>query len=162
MKRPTTLYFVAVWSCLALLIQASILTRSMRTYQAAGEPVPVIWSFLPVAALIFDIWQTIGLVQLKRINRWVVVVFFVLWTISLIWNGTVAVQHLATKPGKLTNVFFLIVFFLTLVSFNLLSAWYLGRRSFGEFTVHYNKEKHSEAMQKLSQKRVLDDIRKRH
>jgi len=48
-------------------------------------------------------------------------------------------------------------------SIYLLSVWYLSRRSFREFAVQfvteYDKEKHSRMMQKVSQKKILDDIR---
>jgi hypothetical protein len=50
------------------------------------------------------------------------------------------------------------------VALNLLSAWYLYRRSFREIAVQFvaerDKEKHSRMMQKISQKKILDDLRK--
>jgi hypothetical protein len=49
------------------------------------------------------------------------------------------------------------------VALNLLSAWYLSRRTFREFSVQFvaerDKEKHSRMMQKAAQKRMQDEIR---
>lgn len=75
----------------------------------------------------------------------------------LMWNATVALRRPTVKllPA--------VVLFSVLVAFNLLSAWYLSRRTFREFSVQFvaerDKEKHSRMMQKVSQKRILDDIR---
>jgi hypothetical protein len=165
MKRPRIFYVVAVWSCLALLIQASYLARPSRAYQAAGEAVPVLWTILPLVALGFVIWQTVGLVQLKRFNRWFAVVYFIWWAIALIWNSTAALLNPAVKPLPA------IALFSVLVALNLLSAWYLSRQSFREFAVEFrverdkilaerDKEKHSRMMQKVCQKKILDDVQR--
>ena len=155
MKRPRTFYFVAAWCCLALLIQTSFLIEPPRAYQAAGEPVPVLWTILPLVATGFVIWQTVGLVQLRRFNRWFAVVFFIWWAIVLIWNSTIVLRLPTVKllPA--------IVGFSVPVALSLLSAWYLSRRRFRECSVQFvaerDKEKHSRMMQKISRKKILDD-----
>ena len=57
-----------------------------------------------------------------------------------------------------------VVFISVLVCINLLSAWYLSRRSFREFAVQYvtecDKKQHSRMMQKAAQERTEDEIRK--
>ena len=157
MKRPRMFYLVAAWCCLALLMQTSYLVRLARTYQAAGEPVPGLWSILPLVAVGFVVWQTVGLVRLRFFNRWFAVVFLVWWAIALIWNATIVLPRPTVKllPAS--------VFFSVLVAFNLLSAWCLSRRTFREFSVQFvaerDKEKHSRMMQKVSQKQILEDIR---
>src|SRR5437016_13815181 len=79
MKRPRIFCFVAAWCCLGLLMQASYLTRPAKAYQAAGMPVPQIWNWLPLVALGFVIWQTVGLVRLRPCLRWFAVAFFAVW-----------------------------------------------------------------------------------
>src|SRR5438094_3124173 len=146
MKRPRIFCFVASWCCLAMLIQASYLTRPMKPYQAAGEPTPVLWYYLPLFALGFVVWQTVGLVRLRRFHRWFAVVFFIWWAIVLVWNSTIALR------GPTVKLLPAILLFSVLVALNLLSAWYLSRRSFREFAVQFaaerDKEKHSRMMQK--------------
>ncbi len=157
MKRPRLFVLVAVWCCLALVMQASYLTRPARAYQAAGEPVPVFWSFAPLAAVVFIVWQMVGLVRLRRFHRWFAVVFFGWWGVCLAWNANILLR----RPG--VKVLASIVLFSALVALNILSAWYLSRRTFREFAVQFvaeqDKERHSRMMQEASQKKMLDDIR---
>lgn len=157
MKRPFIFYFVAAWCCLALLMQASYLMRLMKAYTAAGEPMPALWAILLLVAIGFVVWQTVGLIQLRRFNRWFAVVFFIWWAIALIWSSTIALRR---PTVKLLPAIFI---FSVLVAFNLLSAWYLSRRSFREFAIQFvaerDKEKRSRMMQKASQKKILDEIR---
>jgi hypothetical protein len=157
MKRPRIFSLIAAWCCLALVIQASFLTRPLKAYEAAGKQVPLLWYYLPLFALGFVVWQIVGLVRLRRFNRWFAVAFFIWWAIALVWNFITAVGRptLTLVPAT--------VFFSVLISLNLLSAWYLCRRSFREFAVRFaaerDEEKHSRLMQRVSQKKVLDDIR---
>ena len=157
MKRPRMFYLVAAWCCLALLLHTSYLVRLAGTYQAAGEPVPGLWSILPLVAVGFLVWQTVGLVRLRLFNRWFAVVFLVWWAIALIWNATIIL------PRPTVKLFPAIGLFSVLVTVNLLSAWYLSRRTFREFSVQFvaerDEEKHSRMMQKVSQKKILDDLR---
>src|SRR5262245_54167918 len=86
MKRPNIFWFVAAWCSLGMLLQVSSLTRPMKAYQAAGEPIPAFWYWLPLIAFAFWIWQTVGLVRLRPFHRWFAVIFFVCWAILLVWN----------------------------------------------------------------------------
>ena len=159
MKRPPGFQFVATWCCLALLIQASYLTRPGRAYLAAGEPVPALWGILPILAFAFLVWQTVGLVQLRPFHRWFAVVFCAWWAVALIWNATLALQSPTVKllPA--------VAGFSTLITFNVLSAWYLSRRRFREFAIAFVSEggwsraKHSLQMQKVAEKKIAQDIR---
>jgi hypothetical protein len=153
MKRLRLFYFVAAWCCLALVLQASYLTRPARAYQAAGEPVPVLWTFLPFVALGFVVWQTVGLVRLKRFHRWLAVIFFGWWSAILVWNATISLRQSTVKPLPA------IVLFSVLIAFNLLSVWYLSRRTFREFAVQFVAERNSFLMQKTAEKRTRDEIR---
>jgi hypothetical protein len=157
-RHPRFFSLIAAWCCLALSVHASALTRPMKAYETAGKQVPLLWYYLPLFALAFVIWQTLGLVQLRRFNRWFAVVFFVWWAMSLLWHSTIALRRPSVKLVPA------ILIFSVLVTLNLLSTWYLCLRSFREFAVRYaaerDKEKHSHLMQKLSQKKILDDARK--
>lgn len=158
MKRPRIFGYVAAWCFVGLLTQASYLTRPMRAYQAAGQPTPTLWSILPLVAVAFVVWQTAGMVQLRRFHRWFAVIFFVWWAIALVWNFVVALG----RPTM--HLLPAVLVFSTLVVLNLLGAWYLSRRSFREFSVRFAAEraaeKHSLMMQKVSRKKVLDEIGK--
>jgi hypothetical protein len=140
------------------LMQTSILARPMRAGQEPGGPLPGLWSFLPIAALGFTVWQTIGLVKLKSFNRWFAVVFFIWWAICLIWKTPLALR------GPNVKLLPAVLLFSMLIVLNLLSAWYLSRRSFREFSVQFAAERKSEdhfrMMQKASQKKILDERRK--
>ncbi len=146
MKRPGIVYLVAAWCCLSLLIQASNFTPPLKAYQEAGERLPALWSILPIFVFGFVVWQTAGLIQLRRFNRWFAVVFFSWWSLMLVWNASIALRRPTVKflPAAIV--------FSALVALNLLSAWYLSRRTFREFSVRFvaerKKEKHSRMMQK--------------
>ena len=157
MKRPPGFFPIGLWCSLALLIQVSYLARPAKDYQAAGEAVPALWYFLPLLACGFCIWQIVGLFQLRRFNRWFAVVFFLAWTTTMFGKYLVFSGPLV-KPGRVLS-------FLSIIGiFNLVSAWYLARRSFREFAVRYvaehKAERHSRLMQIAAQKNTLDEIRK--
>jgi hypothetical protein len=158
MKRPRIFYLVVAWCCFSMLIQASYLTRPAKAHQAAGEPVPVLWTVLPLIALVFVVWETVGLFQARRFHRWFAVVFLSCWTVALVWTATTVLRRPTAKVVPA------IVLFSVLVAFNLLSVWYLSRRTFTEFAVQFvieqDKARHSRMMQKASQEKILDDIRK--
>lgn len=99
-KRPPAFWFVAAWCCLAMLIQASYLTRPMKAYQAAGEPIPILWRYLPLAAFAFLVWQMVGLIRLKPFHRWFAVVFFISTT-------TIRRIRPATHPVAMGTIFVL-------------------------------------------------------
>jgi hypothetical protein len=112
---------------------------------------------LPLLGLAFVIWQTVGLVALRRFHRWFAIAFFSWWSLTLVWNASFALRRPGVKLLPAT------ILFSILVGLNALSAWYLSRRSFREFAIRFvterEKEKHSLMMQKISQEKVLDDIR---
>ena len=154
-KRPLTFWFVAAWCCVAMLIQASYLTRPLKAYRAAGEQPPELLRYLPLAALLFLIWQMVGLVRLKPFHRWFAVVFFIFWAFTLGWNFAV----LVTRPE--TNLSRAVPLFSILILLNLLSAWYLSRRSFREFAVQFVAERERQLMRNASQKAVQKEISSR-
>lgn len=153
MKRPISFKLVVAWYCVALIIQASAFTRPAKAYQAAGEVVPVFWTFLPLAVLAFVIWQAVGLFQLKLLNRWIAIAFFAGWTLWILWHSVVV---LASHSAR---VFFVTIFFLVLATPNLSCVWYLSRRSFREFASQFRKEKDEELMMRTAQRRVLDEVK---
>jgi len=127
MKRPLVFKLVATWCFFGLLMQTGHLTGPSRAYRAVGEPVPSLSEILRLLALGFSIWQTVGLVQLRPFHRWFAVVFCAWWAVALIWNATLALQSPTVKllPA--------VAGFSTLITFSVLSAWYLSRRRFREF-----------------------------
>jgi hypothetical protein len=138
-----------------MLIQASYLTRPLKPYRMAGEQPPELLRYLPLAALLFLIWEMVGLVRLKPFHRWFAVVFFTLWAFTLGWNFAV----LAARPD--TNLSRAVPLFFALIVLNLLSAWYLSRRSFRELSVHFVAEHEKQLMQNASRKAVQNEISSR-
>ena len=147
----TSIYCIAAWCCLALLMQLSSLTRPIRDLEATGQPTPALWSIL--AALGIVVWQTTGLIRLQRFNRWFAVALFIWWTVSLVWNFFAIVL-----PQPISKLPAILVFSLISV-FNLLSAWYLSRRRFRKFAVEWVAERDLRAIQKLSEKKIRAEFR---
>lgn len=153
MKRPRLIYFVAAWCCLPLLQQASHVARRASPYQAAGELVPALWGLLSFVAYGFAIWQTDGLIQLKRFHRWFAVVLSTWSSAVLVWTATIELRRPTVKfiPA--------IVVFSVLIAFNLLSAWYLSRRSFREFAVQFVAEHRKERASSFAEEAAQKDAR---
>ena len=156
MKRPRSLYLVAAWCCLGLLTQTGYVIRPTMRYLQAEQSPPMLFAFLIPLGLAFVVWQTVGLARLRPFYRWFATVFFAWWTISTVWNTITILSRRSTKPATLIMIFVALVF-------NVLSVWYLSRRSFREFSVQFvteqDKEKHSREMQEISQRKILKDIR---
>ena len=85
----------------------------------------------------FVVWQTVGLVRLRRFNRWFGTVFLGWWTISTLWNISTILSGRGTNPTSRIIIFVALVF-------NVLSVWYLSRRSFREFAVQFLTEQDKE------------------
>ena len=156
MKRPPLFTVVVAWSSLVLLVQFASLNRPSRDYLEAGERVPGELTLFSLFALGFVIWQTVGLVRLRRFHRWFAVCLLSLWSATLVWNAT-SVFRRAT-----VDLLPAVLLLSTLVSFNLLSIYYLSRRSFRAFAVQFvaerDNERHSRIMQKVAQKRMQHEI----
>ena len=73
------------------------------------------------------------------------------------WNATIVLRRPTVKfvPA--------LIVFSALVSMNILSAWYLSRRTFRDFSVRFvaerDNEKHARVMQKAAQRRTEQEIR---
>lgn len=129
MKRPRLLFFIAAWCFLGLFLQVSGFNRHLRApYRTTGERVPPQIAILVIVGLGFIFWQTIGLLHLKRFNRWFATTFLSLWTLVIAWNCIFVLGH-----------FLVTLFFVTLL--NLLSAAYLSRPTFREFAVGFVAER---------------------
>lgn len=155
MKRPLLFKFIIAWCFVALVIQASGLTRPAAAYRAAGETVPIFWSLLPMAALCFVIWQAVGLFRLKRLNCWIATVFFAGWALWILWH---AVVLLANHPNR-TFALRVSLIFIAVATLNLACAWYLSRRPFRELATQFRKERERELMLRIANKRVLNESR---
>lgn len=116
---------------LGLLIVVANLERLSKIHHAAKNTASVVLSVLPVLSLALAIWLTVGISHLRRFHRWFAVVFFLLWTTSLIFHFP---ELLRSPNAKLLP---LIVLFSVVFTLNLFSACYLSRRSFREFAVQF-------------------------
>ena len=121
MKRPRAFSLVAAWCCLGLLIQAGVLFRPWAAYMKAHTTAPFLWQVVPVIALGFAAWQTVGLWEMRRFHRWFAVAFFIWWSFTLTWKGFFGPGLPTSKPIRATVVFSI------MVGLNLVSAWYLAR-----------------------------------
>ena len=154
MKRPVAYYFVAIWSLLMLFMGASALapTRSPEASDAGSG-----WSYFSLVILTIIIWQAVGLFRMRRLNHWVAVGVLVCWTAAMLIY--VALRLIQGRGFPIQGI----VLIPTAAALNILSAWYLMRRSFLDFAARFaterDKEKHSRMMQKISQKKVSDETR---
>lgn len=157
MKRPVGVILVAVWCSFALFLQVAYSTRPARAYQQQGDPIPAIWYFLPFLILAFGIWQIVGLIKLKQFNRWFAVVFLASWNLSM-------VLRMLFSLGKVEHPIKMAVVLSIPITLNIACAWFLLRRSFREFALHYviehEGERHSRLMQAAAQKNMQDEIRR--
>jgi hypothetical protein len=131
MKRPIPVYFVAAWCFLGLGQQASPLSKRLMSAPSEGQG----WGqSLLLLAYIAIIWHTVRLVQLKLLNVWLSIVFFVVWTLVMAWNTFALLQRFSdpTRAIALVSVF---------GAFNVASLWYLARPSFRRFAAEFVAER---------------------
>ena len=157
LRRPIPIYFIAAWCFLGLNQYTNLLTCVLKRKFAGVEAAGQTWSLLGTLLFILVIWHTVRLVQLRPFNLWFSVAFFILWTLLII-VGMFLVTHKEESP------------FPTIVGcavrglFCLTSALYLLRRQFREFAVRFVAErerpKNLKMMQKVSQRRILQELKK--
>ena len=128
----------------------------MDKYQTSEGGIPPVLHILQLAFFGFVIWQTVGLIALKRFHRWFAVVFLVGWTISLFWKSPLLFQNPAVRPVR-------VALFLSLfVVLNLLCAWGLSRKSFRENAVQFvterRKKKDAEMLKRASEERLRKEV----
>jgi len=157
MKRPFPIYIVAAWCFFAVLLALGSTKQLLKSLLPEGQSNEDLLNSLYGFASILAIWHVYLLVQLKSFNRWLSVVFFGWCTFTLIWN-TIAIIP------RLEHFRVLIIPIIPFV-LNLVSIWYLVRRSFREFAVQFvaerEQERHSRLMEKTAQKSIEREIRNR-
>ena len=135
MKRPVGIYFVALWCGIAMLIQVSKLARLGKTLEMSGHA-PVVWMpFLLLFLLAFIVWQIVGLIRLRALQRGISILYFSIWTLVFTWNS-IAFGHSA--QGK--ALAFVSLFWLIISGLNIGAVWYLARSRFREFCSEFTKE----------------------
>jgi len=131
MKRPVPIYFVAAWCFLGLGQQTTALPKRLMSHPSEGQG----WGqSLLLLALIAIIWHTVRLVQLRLLNLWLSIFFFVLWTLAIAWNAFVLLHRFSdpVRAIALVSVF---------GALNLASVWYLARPSFRTFAAEFVAER---------------------
>jgi hypothetical protein len=156
-KRPMPIYFIAAWCFLGLIQYTGVLTRVLKHWFAATDLAGRDWSSLRGLLFILVIWHTVRLVQLKPFNRWFSVAFLLLRTIMTI-VGMLVFSLREQSP------FPMIIGSALSGLFSLTSALYLAHRRFRELAIRFVAEreypKHLRMMQKVSQKRILQELGK--
>ena len=154
MKRPLPVYLIALWCFLALGYQSGTLIDLVRSHLSEEQIPKDLWRSFRGFAIILVIWHSVRLAQLKSFNRWFSVVFFVWWTLAMAWNCFV-LFHRFHNPLRTIGVLS------AYAALNTASAYYLSRPSFRQFAVQFvaerEKEKNARDMQRISQKKVLND-----
>lgn len=155
MKKPLAIYFVAAWSFLGLVMAISGTTRALKPLLGQYKDIATTTSgYLCLVSFVHYYY----LVQLRQFNRWLAVGFFMWWTTMLAWNYTILIHRPNVKVLPFTIIMAL------LIGLNLVGIWYLTRRKFRQFAIAYaaerDKTKHSDAMNKASKKRMLEEIGK--
>ena len=138
-----------------LTLQTRLLARLAQSRFSDGEDVAHLWASFRGLLLILVLWHVVRLIKLKPFNRWVSVVSFALATVSVI-------RFMFVVSQQSENPFMVIVFSSISGLLSLTAGLYLAHRKFREYAIRFvaerEKEKHSDMMQKVSQKAILDDI----
>jgi len=156
MKRPIPVYFVATWCLLAFTMMVSGSSRLLPTRVTVGEATVELRSMLSGIGFLVVIWNALGLIQLKFINRWFSIVLMSWSTLALTWN-------FFALYDRAVNTWRSALIFLIWGMLNCATIWFLARRKFREFAVRFvseqERERHSRIMQKTAQKMLEKEIR---
>jgi hypothetical protein len=129
MKRPVSIYLIAAWCFVGLMRQITSLLYKLAYHIPEDSQG---WSqSLYLLGLILVIWHTVRLVQLKSFNLWLSIVFFVLSTLTIIWNSFALLHRFPDDPARpiaTVSVF---------GALNLASVWYLARPGFRTFAAEF-------------------------
>ena len=161
MKRPLPIYFIAAWCFFAFELQIGLLSGRLKARLPEGQMLVALLQTLHLPIFIFVVWHIIRLIQLRAFNRWLSIVFFVLWTAIMIGNSVVI---LLSADDRLHSPLRFFLSLLTFSTLNIASACYLAGRRFREFAVQYVAEResirHSRMIQRLSQRKLAHELRK--
>ena len=135
-KRPLGIYFVAGWCFVLMLTNSAPLSRLGKPYKAAGQEPPLWIGFLCLVCLVFIIWQAVGLIRLRRLHRWICILFLSLSTVMFGWNAFVICLSFDSAP----EILWMAVFWLIFSSLNIASIWYLARPNFRNFCCDFAEE----------------------
>ncbi len=136
MKLPFAVRLIAAWCCLGLIYQVRYVCNILAVrYTPAGmlpfEFYTALWGTLVIGV----VWQIVCLIGLKAFARWFAVVFFSWSTVATIWRTSGFISRPAAKVPNL------LIFTVIVVTLNVLSSWYIGRRSFRIFAVQFVAER---------------------
>jgi hypothetical protein len=99
MKRPISIYFVAAWCFLALVMQGRPLSRWLAANFSDGSSSAETGEMIGGIVFILIIWHVVCLIQLKSFNRWFSIVLFGWWTLVLTWI-VFALFHTFVNPTR--------------------------------------------------------------
>jgi len=146
-KRPISIYFIAVWCFFGLAIQDNSLSRLLAAkFSDESSSVDTEQTICGIVGILI-IWHVVYLIQLKAFNRWFSIVLFGWWTLELTWI-LFALFHTFVNPVRE------VLFFLALDALNVACIWYLGRRSFRAFAVKFVAEREEEKFSRAIQKKI--------
>jgi hypothetical protein len=120
MKRSFALYLISAWCFLALLVQASSMSRVFGPLLFPDQNPATLSLIFMASGCLIAVWNSALLLELKPLNRWASIVFLSIWAFTLLWNCFVFAPR---APSPMIAV----VIFLTLAALNITSAWYLWR-----------------------------------
>ena len=157
MKRPLAIYFVAFWCLIALFAQVGFAEDFLKESLSDMNIPAEYWKLAVTVSGILVIWHTVRLVQLKAFERSFAIVYLSWWTLVLAWRFSIIIGNPQSPLRFYIGV-------PTMVVLNFASTWFLGRRSFNqfahEFSAQREQENYSNSMKKVSQERILADIKK--
>jgi hypothetical protein len=161
MKRPLPIYFVAAWCFFAFELQIGTLSDRLKAHLPEGQMLVGLLQSIHLLVFIFVVWHIVRLIQLRALNRWLSIVFFLLWTAIMTGNSVVI---FLSVYDRLHSPLRLLLVMLTFSALNIASACYLARRRFREFAVQFVAEReslrHSRMMQRISEKKLAHEVRK--
>src|ERR1039457_2576742 len=97
MKRPISIYFVATWCFLGLVMKARPLSRWLAANFSDGSSSVETGEMIGGIVFILIIWHVVCLIQLKSFNRWFSIVVFGWWMLFCSSRAYVC-YHIAENP----------------------------------------------------------------
>ena len=155
MKRPILLNLVTCWLCLGMVFLLGRIARAATSYKQAGGALAPLVPLLVLVGFALAVWLVWGFIRLRPRARWLWVLFFAYWAISVTWGmPRLLLSADSPQPIGSTGMGVLAMIWLAVFIPNVASIVCLFTGRCREFTLWHVQEKHREEMQRYAEKQV--------